>query len=344
MRAPRLWDINGLRADPRPPERDTRLTLLLTCVTPRFAVQASDRRLTFTDGTVAEEAANKATMLCRHATFAYTGLVHCSVLEPTDELLLRCLAEQSAIDAVLSKLAKESGRGIRNLPLPGVPVGQRRAVRRTSFVGGGFLGLRNPAHFGQFPSPDELHPFLAVISNAQGLTEQWCAEADQEFGVHIRFLKQDEPFLLHAAGQPFTGSLRTAVERDIRRSLDRITRPESLARLLARAIRSVAASNPLVGPNVMCTLVRRDKVRSPATMIRGGMVPLTQEVLAEANYFKWPIDGPQKGESPFWIYSPGVPGSFPYYGPNYTCSGFQMKGMRMEPAVGPPVSQARSTG
>ncbi len=31
-------------------------------------------------------------MLCRFATFAYTGLARCSITEPTDELLLRCLA------------------------------------------------------------------------------------------------------------------------------------------------------------------------------------------------------------------------------------------------------------
>src|SRR6266571_1090657 len=156
------------------------MTLLLTCVTPQFAVQASDRRLTHLDGSVTEEIANKATMLCRFASFAYTGLARCSVTEPTDELLLRCLAAPNVpINGLLDGLAKQAARAIRGLPLRVAPE-QRRAVRCTSFVGAGFLGIRNPERFGRPPSSDELHPFLAVVSNAQDLTEQWRAAADQE--------------------------------------------------------------------------------------------------------------------------------------------------------------------
>lgn len=98
------------------------------------------------------------------------------------------------------------------------------------------------------------------MSNAQDLAEEWRPEADQDFTVYMRYLGYEEKFILHAAGQPFTGALRAILERTIRRSLSRINHPESLARLLARAVRTVAANNPLVSSNVMCTLVRRAKV------------------------------------------------------------------------------------
>lgn len=307
------------------------VTLLLTCVTPRFAVQASDRRLTYIGGNVAEELANKATMLCRHATFAYTGLAQCSVAERTDELLLRCLAKPSAINVLLSGLARDAGRAIRGLSLR-VPASQRRAVRRTSFVGTGFLSMKDPGQSGRQPSTDELHPFLTVVSNAQTLTEQWRPEADQEFSVNIGFLNESEPFMLHAAGQPFTGPERIALERTIRRSLNRINHPESLARLLARAVRAVSARNGLVGPNVMCTMVRRDKVLSPTNTFAGGMTPLIPEVQAEANYFKWPHGGPRDGSFTQWIYSPGDPQALYHYGPNYTCGGLRMAGMQFGPS------------
>ncbi len=195
------------------------MTLLLTCVTPRFVVQASDRRLTRPDGSVHEDIANKATMLCRFATFAYTGLARCSRTERTDELLLRCLGASGVpITGPVDGLAREASRGIRQLPLQ-VPRDQRRTVRRTSFVGAGFVGMRNPRPFGRQPAADKLHPFLAVVSNAQDLTEQWRPKADQQFTVHLKYLSEDQSSLLHAAGQPFTGPDRVRLERDIGRCL-----------------------------------------------------------------------------------------------------------------------------
>jgi hypothetical protein len=304
------------------------VTLLLTCVTDRFAVQASDRRLTLVNGDVAEDHANKATMLCRQATFAYTGLAQCSVAERTDELLLRCLARQIApFDRLLAGLGTDAARAIRNLPLR-VPADQRRAVRRTSFVGAGFVGMKNPGQLGRAASSDELHPFLAVVSNAQDLTEQWRPVADQEFATYLRYLDEGEPFLLHAAGQPFTGTSRIALERMLRRSLGRVNHPESLARLMARAVRAVAANNPRVGPNVMCTMIRRTKVTTPTGSFTGGLIPLTTRIMArEADYFKWPR-GPD-GEDSQWIYYPSDPTALRHYGPNWTCGGLEAKGVEV---------------
>ena len=307
------------------------MTLLLTCVTPRFVVQASDRRLTFLNGKTAEELANKATMLCRHATFAYTGLSQCSVIERTDELLLRCLAKPDPINVLLDGLAKEAGRAIRNLPLQVQP-SQRRWVRRTSFVGAGFLGLKDPGKIGRNLSSDELHPFIAVVSNAQTLSEEWREEADQNFAVNFAFIDEGESFILYAAGVPFAGPARITLERTIHKSLHRIDHPESLARLLARAVREVSFRNRLVGPNVMCTIVRRDKVRSPATVFKGGLAPLIPEVQAEANYFRWPHGGPDDGGFTQFIYSPSDPGAVYYYGPNYTCGGLRVTGMLFGPS------------
>jgi hypothetical protein len=162
-------------------------------------------------------------------------LARCSVTERTDELLLRCLAEPNVpIIQVFDKLAKSAAQSIRGLPLPVRP-SERRVLRRTSFVGTGFLGIRNPVRFLRQPSADELHPFMVVISNAQGRKEEWRPIADQDFSISLVLLAEDEPFGLHAAGQPFIGPERSALERDIRRCLGRISRPESVARLLARA-------------------------------------------------------------------------------------------------------------
>jgi hypothetical protein len=303
------------------------VTLLLTCVTDRFVVQASDRLLTHTDGSVAEERANKATMLGNHATFAYTGLSRCSVAESTDALLARCFARyDKSFDRQLAYLAKEAARSIRNLSLPGVPPSERRVVRRTSFVGGGYLGIKK-IRLNKMPSVDELHPFLAVVSNAQGITEEWRPQADQEFSAAIKFLQCGELFLLHAAGQPFGGPERVKLERSIRRSLDRITHPEPLARLLTRAIRGVAARNVRVGPNVMCTMARRSQVLTAPGTFQSGAIPATPD-RPEADYFRWMPDS--EGPPGQWIYCPADRGEFVYNTPNYAYPGFSY-GLRFEP-------------
>jgi hypothetical protein len=305
------------------------VTLLLTCVTPRFVVQASDRRLTRLDGSVAEDIANKATMLCRFATFAYTGLAQCSRTERTDMLLLRCLsAEGVPITGLLDGLARDASRGIRELPLR-VRRDQRRSVRRTSFVGAGFVGMKNPARFGRQPAPDELHPFVVVVSNAQDLTEQWRPEADQQFTVHVGYLGEDQQFQLHAAGQPFAGPDRVRLERDIGRYLAHAQHPEPVARLLTRAIRVVAGRNQRVGPNVMCTMVRRDQVQTDTQTFVGGLIPLIPQLHAEAEFFRRSRDG----EPAQWIFSPVDPADMVHYGPNYACDGVQTAGILFGPST-----------
>jgi hypothetical protein len=307
------------------------VTLLLTCVTDRFVVQASDRLLTHTDGSVAEEKANKATMLGNHATFAYTGLSRCSVAENTDALLARCFSRyDKSFDRQLAYLAKEAARSIRNLSLPGVPPSERRVVRRTSFVGGGYLGIKK-FRVNKMPSLNDLHPFLAVVSNAQGVTEEWRSQADQEFSAVIKFLEHDELFLLHAAGQLFEGPERVRLERTIRRSLERITHPESIARLLTRAIRGVADRNALVGPNVMCTMVRRSQALTAPGTFQSGAIPATP-CRPEADYFRWLPDS--EGPPGQWIYCPADREEFIYNTPNYAYPGAAY-GLRFEPKSPP---------
>lgn len=165
-----------------------------------------------------------------------------------------------------------------------------------------------------------------MVSNAQDLREEWRPDADQQFTVNIGYLYEGEQFLLHAAGQPFEGTNRITLTRTVRKSLDRIDHPQTIARLLARAIRTVAASNPNVGPNVTCTMVRRADVRFPSFSFGGGLVPLVGSGLqAEASYFRWPRDQQDPSQ---WIYSPGDPEALQHYGPNFTCNGMRVAGMQ----------------
>lgn len=311
-------------------------------MTQRFTVQASDRRLTRLDGTLAEERANKATLLAYYGSFAYTGLAVSSRTEATDEMLMRALAkEHKSADEAIRNLAIEATRTIGRLRLQGLRAYEERVARRTSFVGCGFVGLRNPVAAGRSPVFDNLHPFLAVISNAQDLSRAWRPQASPQFGVHGAYLAEDQPFLLHEAGQPVPAALRTRTMRMIAECLRRGVHAEAVARLLARAIREASRTNPAVGPNVMCTFVHRENVKaSTKQVISGGPIPIVPEVMAELSYFKRLRDvGP-----PRFIYSPGDSGELVHYGPNYAESGLQMKGLIFGPSNLVPVPTASSPG
>lgn len=298
------------------------MTLLLTCLTPDFAVQTSDRRLTRLNGEIVEEAANKATLVGNYMSYAYTGLSVCAIRKPTDELLLESMGQQGNPVQLMEGLAEKAAKGIRNLPL-GVQPSKRRMVRRTSFVGCGFVGLRNPESFGRSASHDDLHPLLVVVSNAQGIDEVWRSEADWEFSVSHRWLSADSPFLLHVAGQPLRDEERNALERELRRALKRQIRPESIARLLTRTVRAVSARNVTVGPNVMNLITRRADVFSTDISPGSGFFPVNDGDRSESGFFRFRDDNPAR-----WIYSPVDAMANSFYGPNIAYPGqVMMKGI-----------------
>lgn len=307
------------------------MTLLLTCVTQHFIIQASDRRLTTLAGTVAEELANKAVILDRSATFAYTGLARMGpgMGQPTDEILLDSFAAGTHdFTDEMRTLARSATSLMRNTPLRGVPSPARPAVRRTTFVGAGFLGLRHPTRHGRRPSADDLHPMLVVVSNAQDLTGAWQPEAARGFQAYATFVAEDADFQLHTAGQALTVSERVHLERGLHRALHKVTGPEPIARLLARSIRTVSQRTATVGPNVMCTLVRRADVRSTSEHFGGGLVPITPHLMREEEYFR----RPPNEQGAMWIYSPGEPTAPLHYGPNLAVGGMLMKGLLLGPS------------
>ena len=229
----------------------------------------------------------------------------------------------------MKNLAAEATRTIGRVRLQGLSPYADRVARRTSFVGCGFTGLHNPAAVGRSTAVDNLHPFLAVVSNAQTLAKGWRPQADPQFGVHAAFLPEDEPFLFHDAGQTVPTVIRNNLMRMIRVCLRRSVHAEAVARLLARAIREVSRTNSRVGPNVMCTFVHREEVKVASTFrFSSGPVPLIKEMMAESSYFERLKDsGP-----PRYIYSPGEPDALVHYGPNFASSDVQMKGLMFGPS------------
>jgi hypothetical protein len=243
--------------------------------------------------------------------------------EPTDELVLSALAKPGEhIRGLIGNLSSEATQAIRQLPLNTLTPRQRRVVRRTSIVGCGFFGIKRHVVPPPYTTSDGLYPFLAVISNAQDLSEAWRPEAAKEFAVHMAIPHEREVFTLHVAGQPLLQRERRDLWRDIRRTLPRISHPEAVARLLTRAIQQVAKRNRAVGADVMNTMIVRENVGHWDGTVAGGLIPIGPSAQTEANYFH----RPQGGQRASWIFCPLDPTQQLHYGPNVACDGIQMKG------------------
>ncbi|WP_145981258.1 hypothetical protein [Pseudonocardia sp. HH130629-09] len=152
------------------------MTLILSCLTHKFAVQASDRQLTYLDGKVAEDASNKATLYCNQAVFAFTGLGSVSRTEKTRDFLRTTLAHhgQPDLQQMLNYLCAEATAKVQQLRLD-TPRKTWPHHKRISFVGIGFIGGEHPTDVaGMPPTHDNLFPFFSIASNAQsGVSEEW---------------------------------------------------------------------------------------------------------------------------------------------------------------------------
>jgi hypothetical protein len=291
------------------------MTIILSCLTPEFTVQVSDRRLTTLDGKVHEDQSNKALFHCTHYAFAYTGLANLGGKNSID-WLSDVLARASDIGDGLKKIEKSANAALAALHF-------RPQLKRTAFVGVGFVSLRDD------PEVDR-RPVLTIISNFFSPPNKWSSAASAQFVVWHRWLEATEHASLFVAGQ----QLRPSEEAPLRRAIQRCVRselgPMAITRLLARQVRQVAKRNAAVGANIMCTIVPRSFSTGDDISIQSAMIPLVPEVDSEAQRFQLPR-GPI--DRPMFLYLPGGPNAFPYYGPALVCGDVQLRGTQMNEAL-----------
>ena len=115
------------------------MTLVLSCITPDYAIQVSDRRLTWVNGPnagqVADDNRNKAVVVCNKLTFAYNGLAEIGAAR-TDEWLLDVVG-RVPLEQVLSTVGPEATAAF-------LGIRASSSVKRHAFVvvGWGILSAR----------------------------------------------------------------------------------------------------------------------------------------------------------------------------------------------------------
>jgi len=274
------------------------MTLLISCMTPDFVIQASDRRLTFTDGTVADDEANKATVFCGHWMIAYTGLAEVGPPAPprnrprTDVWLAQLLSDPGlSAKEGFDRIARAAEQEIRSIPLAG-------EQKSHAFVGVGWIARRREGR-------EEPWPAMVVVSNYLDAKGHVTAPPADRFAVDAIQLNPKRRYYWSWAGQQLSGDEAVALNRLIKKAVGR-ERPLGVALLLAGQIRAIAARNPAVGESLMIGVFPRTDVPAQAVSM--------------------PLTGPPERDRLSFVNLPKQSDSPVRYAPNVACGGMVIVG------------------
>lgn len=176
------------------------MTLILSCGTPDFVFQVSDRRLTYVDGpnagTPSTEEANKAVVVGHRIAFGYTGPARIGT-QRSDEWLAQVAADGPSRDlkAVCDRICERATDACK---LYGIQ------DRRFAFVGIGWTSTTS--------DPGVLRPTLCTISNAVGPDGEWLKSAAPAFMLQVNnWGRAGAGFCIAATGRPLKREERYAV-------------------------------------------------------------------------------------------------------------------------------------
>lgn len=233
------------------------MTLVLTCLTKEYVLQVSDRRLTWPNGRVADDNANKAVLLANQMAFAYTGRARVGP-ERTDVWLAHVLRDMSHGPAaaangleVIVSLGRRATEASRGVPL---------SQARLAFVAAGFARLA---------AGEPLRPYVSFISNA--LTDQldWLPAAEPTFvGRTLVKANDRQNYFCPSAGERLLPEEVRSLSRSLRRIVDHETGPEPAADVMVETIRKVAKRTRTVGEDLLVNCLPRAAAEAESWALR----------------------------------------------------------------------------
>jgi hypothetical protein len=234
------------------------MTLIISAVIGDYAVQVSDRRLTYSDGRIFDDEANKAVVFCGRVVFAYTGLGYLG-RQRTDAWLTQALvnARTESLSVALDAVARQANDRLRSIHLA-------KVHKRLAFVGVGW-SIQRHAPF--------LRPIICSVSNAHADDGSWLPEAEAEFMVRYSIGPEQPSYNVVSSGYLLPAKQASLVRRSIRRCFDRGTGPEPAARLLVRAVQAVSVVERTVGSRLMVSCVPKHAVLHPEQQMLTNLDP-----------------------------------------------------------------------
>lgn len=220
------------------------MTLLFSCLTPQYIVHVSDRRLTWPDGRVAEETANKAILFHNIAVFSYTGISRVGSMR-TDEWITERLIGRTGIQDAITSLTSALDSTVARLPWPD---------RRLAVVVDCWAATQD--------SP-VMRPWSCAITNfCDPASRQIVPVALPRFSTFTQSLPEGKGYAFIPLGQTVDASTMKRLTRQVVRAMRHASptpttiTPESVSRFMRDAVLEVAAGNTLVGRNLMVATVR----------------------------------------------------------------------------------------
>jgi hypothetical protein len=295
------------------------VTLVLTALTQNEVIQVSDRRYTYIRGSEVvkrDDENNKAVLFCGRLMFSFTGIGDLGMERQTDLWLAGRIcdviaeagetADQVAVLRGLRDRATDVFRKLRYR-------GQRHA-----FVGVGWARF-DPERPDTPALPDELSPYLAVISNFHDGQRELPA-ARPEFSLYVRRLGADEKVRVFDAPHHLSTQETNELSEKIV-TADAVRDPEAMARALGECIRAVASRDAGVGAGLMINYLPRNAVGAT-----DGFMAIAGGPLSDTQTF---------------LYVPPSGDTTVQLGPVATCGGGILAGFRSEPAAGGMKASAR---
>jgi len=217
------------------------MTLVLSAISPRWAMQASDRRVVAVNRAekivARRDERNKAIFVAERMTFAYAGHADIGGLDTAEwfqQRLATRMSDGGTIEEALAEVAEMLTQYFRSLPAD-------VDDRRHAFAGVGWT----------VAEVSQRSPFLVTMSNSLTSGGEWLPTPRSDFAIQQETLDPGEPCRLSAAGIPLSEEMRGHIRARIASQLDDGDDPTGVARILIETIREVAAVNEAVGPGVM---------------------------------------------------------------------------------------------
>ena len=254
------------------------MTVVVTCLTHDYIVQAADRRLTNSNGTLYDDDTNKAVFYCGRVAVAYAGPAQIEG-KPTAEWLALQMKDASKIESAMNQVAQRADYHFKR---------RKGGHRKFIVVATGWATLRGA----QPPLP-----YVSVASNFMTDSWEWEVSASERMVVRSKFLPKDSPFFVFAAEQSLTAQEEARLSNFVNRVIRSKEPAIPLARLLSDVVQSMAkGSDPrakMVGKGMIIQLLSKKAIMGGYPMILCGLTP-------DANSFQYvssdgrtePMQGP----------------------------------------------------
>jgi hypothetical protein len=279
------------------------MTLILSALTPRFAIQVSDRRITsLRTGELMDADMNKAVLFSNRIALGYTGLAQLEGQTTTDWLIaaLRDLPEGMPLSEVANLVARKAESAIRASTV-------RKDWLFLAFSGTGWDRTNGDGR---------MHGVVYTIANYFDDSGGLLEEPRTTFQATVKTFDYNQSGW-YPVGVPLTKSERRGLHRDIAACAHRKTGPSPIVRLFAELIRAVAGRSSAVGRDLMVAVIPRCVAESNTAVAQdqhGNTIPLTLEAMESSQVSDLP-------DKMTFCYLPEKPQAEITYGPGVVVPG-----------------------